>query len=165
MRFKFLGAALGCALSTALVFAAVGLAKSSPATSSSVTTMHLVEVQGAFHIVNDTPPKLTGDHSPFSAGDSFVFTSELRTKSGKHAGWLDGSCVAITGGKKAVTSCEGVFRLAGGELILAATPPQSDGPTDIAIIGGTGAYAGVRGQVHSVTVSDTRNADTLTFWK
>jgi hypothetical protein len=164
MRFKLLGAALGCALSGALVFAAVGLGKANPAASSAVTTMHLVEVQGGFHIVNDTP-KLTGQNSPFSAGDSFVFSSELRTRGGKHAGWLDASCVAVTGGIKAVTSCEGVFRLAGGELILAAAPPQSNGPTDIAIIGGTGAYMGVRGQVHSVTVSNTRNADTLTFWK
>src|SRR5579862_4131715 len=125
-----------------------------------VMTMHLIEVQGQFHIVNDTPPKITGPNSPFSAGDSFVFTSELRTPGGKHAGWLDASCVAITGGAKAVTECTGAFRLAGGELILSASPSQSNGPTDIAILGGTGAYAGVRGQVHSVEVSDTRSNDT-----
>jgi hypothetical protein len=166
MGFKVLCAAVGGVLGTALVFAAVGFGKSNPTSSSSAaTTMHLIEVQGAFHLVTDTPPKLTGPNQPFSPGDSFVFTSELRTPSGKHAGWLDASCIAITGGKSGVTSCEGVFRLAGGQLILAAAPPQTDGPTDIAIIGGTGAYAGVRGQVHSVTTSSTRNRDTVTFWK
>jgi len=154
--------AAACAATFTLGLAASATAKTS---KPAVTTMHLIEVQGQFHIVNDTPPKITGPNSPFSAGDSFVFTSELRTKSGKHAGWLDASCVAITGGKSAVTGCNGVFRLAGGQLILAAAPPQSNAPTDIAIVGGTGAYAGVRGQVRSVEVSDTRNDDTVTFWK
>jgi len=162
MRFRMLGAAAGGAVVSLLVFASVGFGASH---ASKVTTLHLVEVQGAFHVVTDTPPRLTGPNSLFSAGDSFVFTSELRTTRGKHAGWLDASCVAVTGGKAAVTECNGVFRLAGGELILAAAPPQSNGPTNIAIVGGTGSYAGVRGQVHSVEASNTRNNDTVSFWK
>jgi len=38
--------------------------------------------------------------------------------------------------------------------------------TNIAIIGGTGAYAGVRGQIRSVGgPNSNRSHDTVTFWR
>src|SRR5262249_57138733 len=100
--------------------------------------------------------------------DTFVFTSELRTPAGKHAGWLDATCTQVTGGKAGMSQCEGTFRLGGGSLIAAATAGLNDATTNIAILGGTGVYAGMRGQVRSVTVggeNSNRSNDTFTLWK
>jgi hypothetical protein len=167
MRFKLLGAALVGALATWFVFAAVGGATNkTPATSSAVKTFHLIEVSQSFHLV-DNPP-LGGPNKPPSQGDAFVFVSKLVTKSGKPAGMLYASCTAVTGGKDSANQCLGNFSLAGGELIASAVVRGEDnGPTNIAIIGGTKAYAGMRGSVVSVPLdkNNNRSADTFTLYR
>jgi len=168
MRFKVLGAAACGAFTAALVFVALGTAASAkPVMPAAVTTLHLVEIDHSFNFV-DNPPKLDPKTQEFSPGDSFVFSSELRTSSGKHAGWLDATCSAVTGGKNAATECTGAFRLTGGELVASATVAGDHKVTNISIVGGTGAYAGVRGQVRSVSIGgadSNRSNDTITFWK
>jgi hypothetical protein len=167
MRIKLLGAALVGALATGLVIASVGgAAATKPVSSSAVTTFHLVEVDQSFHFV-DNPP-LGGQNAPPSQGDTFVFVSKLVTKSGKPAGTLYASCTAVTGGKKSASQCLGNFSLAGGELIASAVVVgDNNGPTTIAIIGGTKAYAGMRGSVVSVPLdkNDNRSADTFTLFR
>ena len=164
MRIKLLGAALAGALATWLVFAAVGVAKSSkPSASSSTLTFHLVEVDQSFHFV-DNPP-LGGDRQPPSQGDAFVFSSKLVTKSGKRAGTLYASCTQVTGGKDSVSQCLGTFALAGGELVASATVREANnGPTHIAILGGTKEYAGVRGSVLAVPQGKNGNRSNDTFF-
>jgi hypothetical protein len=167
MRFKLLGVALVGALATSLLFAAVGGAASkAPASSSAVTTFHLIEVDQSFHYI-DNPP-LGGPNRPPSQGDGFVFVSKLVTKSGKPAGTLYASCTAVTGGKDSASQCLGNFSLAGGELIASAVVRgDNNGPTSIAIIGGTKAYAGMRGSVVSVPLDkdNNRSADTFTLFR
>jgi hypothetical protein len=167
MRIKLLGAALVGTLATWLVFAAVGGAASTkPATSSAVTTFHLIEVDQSFHFV-DNPP-LGGTQAPPSQGDSFVFVSRLVTKGGKPAGTLYASCTAVTGGKNSASQCLGNFSLAGGELIASAVVRgDNNGPTNIAILGGTKAYAGMRGSVVSTPLDkdNNRSADTFTLFR
>ena len=165
MRFRFPGVAVGVA--AALVAAAGAPAATSPRTVTSPVTLHLVEIDHSFKLI-DLPPKLKSRGDYFSAGDSLVFTSELRTSGGKHAGWLDADCTVVSGGKAGVMQCEGTFRLGGGSLVGAATSGFGNSPTTIAILGGTGAYAGVRGQVRSVPVGGqhgNRANDTFTLWK
>jgi hypothetical protein len=166
MQVKLAGAA--CAVVVALGCAAVAAAASAkPATPAAVTTLHLVEIDHSFNVV-DNPPKIDRESQQFSPGDSFVFSAELKTLSGKHAGWLDASCSAVTGGENSVTACTGAFRLAGGELVASATVAGDHKVTNIAIIGGTGVYAGVRGQVRSVSIGgpdSNRSNDTISFWR
>jgi hypothetical protein len=167
MRIKLLGAALVGALATWLVLAAVGgAANKTPAGSSAATTFHLVEVDQSFHYV-DNPP-LGGTNKPPSQGDAFVFVSKLVTKSGKPAGTLYASCTAVTGGRDSASQCLGNFSLAGGELIASAVVRgDNNGPTTIAILGGTKAYAGMRGSVVSVPLDkdNNRSADTFTLFR
>jgi hypothetical protein len=116
--------------------------------SSGVTTIHLVEKDKAFHFV-DNPP-LGGQNKPPSMGDEAVFTSELLTRSGKHVGLLHATCTVTSGGKHTVMSCFGTFGLKGGQLAGMAT--LGEAKTDrIAIVGGTGIYAGARGEATSVS--------------
>jgi hypothetical protein len=118
------------------------------AKNSGSTTIRLVEKDKAFHFV-DNPP-LGGQNRPPSMGDQFVFTSELLTRSGKHAGMLHATCTVTAGGKDTVSTCFGTFGLKGGQL-AAMTTIIGEAKTDhIAIVGGTGIYAGVRGEVTSV---------------
>jgi hypothetical protein len=124
------------------------VAAAATATGSGVTTIHLVERDTAFHVV-DNPP-LSGENKPPSMGDVFVFTSELLTRSAKHAGTLHATCTVTSGGKRGVVTCFGTFGLKGGQLAGVATLGQTK--TDrIAIVGGTGIYAGARGEVISVS--------------
>jgi len=165
MRFTLAGV-LG--LAAALAATGATWAATSPTSTAKPMTFHMVEIDHSFKF-NDVDPKLKSRNDFFSAGDSFVFTSELKTPGGKHTGWLSASCVVVSGGKAGLTQCEGSFRLAGGELIAAATlPGENEGPSNIAILGGTGSYAGMRGVVRSVPVggqNSNRSNDTFTLWK
>jgi hypothetical protein len=165
MRSKLASAAVGGMVALLVIAGAAWAA--SPAATPKPMTFHLVEVDHSFHL-NDIAPKLKSRNDYFSAGDSFVFTSELKSTGGKHTGWLDATCTVVSGGKTGLTQCQGSFRLAGGELIAAATAGNESGATNIAIVGGTGAYAGFRGTVRSVPVggpNSNRSNDTFTLWK
>ena len=124
------------------------LASAARAEGSRVTMLHLVEKDSSFHFV-DNPPR--GMKAGPSAGDLFAFSAELLTRSGKHAGILHATCTVTTGGKHSVSTCLGTFGLKGGQL--QAQTAITDGATadHIAIVGGTGVYVGVRGEVISVS--------------
>jgi hypothetical protein len=108
----------------------------------------LVEKDKVFHVV-DNPP-LGGQNKPPSIGDQAAFTSELLTRSGKHAGMLHATCTVTSGGKHTVMTCIGTFGLKGGQLAGMAT--LGEAKTDrIAIVGGTGIFAGARGEATSVS--------------
>jgi hypothetical protein len=104
-------------------------------------TFHLVEKQIAFNFV-DNPPRQGFNAAPL-IGDQFAFTSDLQTRSGAHAGSLEATCMVARGGSRASGPCYGVFGLAGGQLM--------GNVTEVAIVGGTGAYRGATGYVTSVS--------------
>jgi hypothetical protein len=133
---------LAVSVVTGVVAAAVS-AKGSP-----VTTIRLVEKDKSFHFV-DNPP-LGGQNKPPSMGDQFALTSELLTRSGKHAGMLHATCTVTSGGKNTVSTCFGTFGLKGGQLAGMATLGGETKTDRIAIVGGTGIYAGARGEAISV---------------
>jgi hypothetical protein len=127
----------------------VGLvAATASAGGSTVTTFHLVEKDQTFHFVNNTPS--TKNARP-AAGDQFVFTGELLTRTGKHAGTLHASCTITAGGNHMVSTCLGTFGLKGGQLQAQTTITDGAKADHIAIVGGTGVYAGTRGEVISVS--------------
>jgi hypothetical protein len=110
--------------------------------------MHLVEKSVGFNYV-DNPPR-QGMNAPPLMGDQFALTSELLTRSGAHAGYLNATCVVARGGVNANGPCYGVFALKGGQLAAITNVNLSgNAPNRIAIVGGTGAYEGVTGSVVS----------------
>ena len=131
------------AASLAALIAGSGAAKTSP-----TVTFHLVEKDLTFHFV-DNPP-IGGQNQPPSPGDEFVFTSELLTRAGKHAGMLRAVCHATEGGQTGALTCFGTFGLKGGQLEGMVTIRGESRRQHIAIVGGTGVYVGVRGEVVSV---------------
>jgi hypothetical protein len=127
---------------------AVGAAAVRQTTPRSVT-FHLVEKQFGFNFV-DNPPR-QGRNAPPLMGDQFVFSSELRTRGGAHAGWIDATCVVSRGGRNGTGPCYGIFSLKGGQLSAMAQFTFQGNTTHIAIVGGTGVYAGASGTVDSVS--------------
>jgi len=119
------------------------------ATSSSRSvTMHLVEKEIGFNSI-DNPPRQGRNAAPLM-GDQFAFSSELLTKSGKHAGYIDATCMVTRGGERGYGTCYGTFLLKGGQLAaIASISFASEGTDHIAIVGGTGVYEGVTGSIAS----------------
>ena len=77
---------------------------------------------------------------------------------------LEATCMVALGGKRAQGPCYGIYALKGGTLMaMAQTKFYGNAPTNIVIVGGTGVYQGVSGSIHSVTVNDNTNADTVTL--
>jgi hypothetical protein len=102
----------------------------------------------------DNPPRQGRNAAPLM-GDQFAFSSELLTKSGKHAGFIDATCMVTRGGQRGAGTCYGTFLLKGGQLAgIAAINFASEGVDHIAIVGGTGVYEGVTGSIASHSRGD-----------
>lgn len=140
-----------CAAIAVGVLGVTAASASATAAKKSVT-FHLVEKDAGFNFI-DNPPR-QGQNSPPLLGDQFAFTSELQTRSGAHAGWLEATCTVARGGTRSEGPCYGIFALKGGELMgMARFKFYGNAPGDVVIVGGTGAYQGVTGSIVSVSRS------------
>ena len=137
----------------ACVAAVLGLPLLAAAASTSKSvTFHLVEKQSAFNFI-DNPPR-QGPRQPPLAGDQFVFTSNLITRSGARAGLGSVTCTVVTGGSNPSGPCYGTFSFKGGEIMVMARVVFSSNTVEGAIVGGTGVYRDATGYIISVSRGD-----------
>jgi hypothetical protein len=127
------------------------------ASSARSLTWHLVEKDAGFTFI-DHPP-LQGQDAPPSLGDQFAFRSEMLTRAGKHAGWLNATCMVTNGGERGGGPCYGVFSFKGGQLMAMAQLSFASATTQVVIVGGTGVYRGASGNVASVSRGETAFSD------
>ena len=126
-------------------------ALAAPAAAHADTTLTFKEVdKGSTFMFVDNPPKAKNKRNPsLSPGDMFVLTNPIVDNSGKHIGKLRATCTVTSGGKTAAKAggiCVGVFSLPNGTLDAMVNQTNLDSTTTAgAIVGGTGAYAGARG--------------------
>ena len=123
---------------TALVLAVAGGAAVAAQGKSRGTQLSFVTHQHDFTQV-DTGKK------GFSIGDSFIFSEQL-VANGKPAGFDHIVCVHAAVWPRDAESCTGTAVLGTSTLTLAGD--ASRGPFTLAVVGGTGAYAGARGSAH-----------------
>jgi hypothetical protein len=102
----------------------------------------------------DNPPRNKNRHREpvFSPGDFFAFANPTYDASNTNRlGTLHVQCVATTRAKVSVApeTCAGVFALKDGTITLQAYNKGEGKVTNIAVTGGTGAYANVRGTMVS----------------
>jgi hypothetical protein len=151
---------LAVALATAgCASAGLALAANSPASDAHraqapvapTGTLQMVLRPESFNLV-DNPPKRSGDGPP-SPGDASITGYRVLDASGaKRLGRAQFVCVA-TDRRGEHEQCAGTIALPGGQI---ATQGDAD---HVAIVGGTGAYAGARGTAagqdhpHSVDVT------------
>jgi len=128
------------------VLAATGSASAGTASASRSFTVNA-------HRGSDTNIDL--GKTGFSAGDQDLFTGTL-TRAGNRVGRFAGSCTTARVGQTADQLCEFVLRLGKGQITASGTVRSGQsGPGTFAlpILGGTGRYQGVGGQI-SVTATN-----------
>jgi hypothetical protein len=127
---------VACAAAAA---ATIGAAAGQPA-----TTLDLTSIMTSFRLAVDVKPPGAKPAGP-SAGDLGYVTGKL-FRGGKPFGRYTGVCAQLTGGNQ---QCTFVLGLPDGQVISTAGygPGMNVGNTaHEAIVGGTGAYEGARGQ-------------------
>jgi hypothetical protein len=127
----------------------LGISAVAQARKAQTSDLHLVESGGGLRFI-DNPPKAARPYN-FSAGDIVIVTRDVSNLTGKRAGSLRLVCIAVTA---TVQQCNGTESLGTGTLQVAGTSTPAPATT-VAIIGGTGAYAGARG----TSVSKDRNGN------
>jgi hypothetical protein len=139
-----------CAVAGASAFA-------SSSGTARMTTLTLVEKGTSFTASVNSPPKA------LSQGDAIVRGSD----------WMKGSKVVGSGivqcwvgsepGAKRAFLCQSSISLPQGQLDLAGTVVDRAKRTVVAIVGGTGAYRGARGQAVEHYIDDESSRWVLTF--
>jgi hypothetical protein len=126
--------------SAGLAFAADGPSNHAPGAHQSAPpagTLQIVLRPQSFHVV-DTPPKRSGDGPP-SPGDTSITTYRVFDATGaQRRGRAHVVCVS-TDRRGEHEQCTGTIALPDGQI---ATQGDAD---NVAVVGGSGAYAGARG--------------------
>jgi hypothetical protein len=132
--------AVAACTSAGIAFAADAPATQRAGTHASVPptgALQIVLRPQSFHLA-DLPPKRSGDGPP-SPGDASIVTYRVFDASGaKRLGCAQFVCVAIDR-RGEHEQCSGTIALADGQI---ATQGDAD---NVAVVGGSGAYAGARG--------------------
>ena len=136
MKHAFLIGAVAVVAAAAVAVAAQG---------KTASTLTYTTTQHAFAQV-DTGKK------GFSIGDSFIFSERL-TQGGKNAGYDHIVCTHAADWPSSAESCVGTVVLPKGTLQLAGLSKR--GPFTVALLGGTGTYAGARGTARIVSHGNT----------
>lgn len=146
-------ATVAIVFSGALAAAAIGSITATAQTNHALAarTLHLVEKGGGLKVV-DNPPKARHQYD-FSAGDIVIVARDITTARGSRVGSLRLVCIATSA---TTQQCSGTETLPAGTLELAGTSAPRP-TTSVAVIGGTGAYAGAHGT--SVSSDRKNNAD------
>jgi hypothetical protein len=124
------------------------LASSSTSTPRPLLRIHLIEREAGGRFV-DTGKK------GLSVGDQQIGRSDILDLRGKLVGRMDGVCTVTGVGKQLGGVCHGVVTLRGGQIAGEFAWGRSGSSRLQAIVGGTGRYAGARGQF----VVDTSGSD------
>ncbi|MGY6274150.1 dirigent protein [Methylomonas sp. MgM2] len=95
-----------------------------------------------------------------SAGDMLTFDQPLRDKQGRQIGNNSGVCIRTKVGE--YFQCQWTLTLDQGSIQVAGRETDR-GKSDIAIIGGTGRYQGISGQMQSVNNGDGTFTQTLRY--
>ncbi|HEY4349075.1 MAG TPA: hypothetical protein VGM80_15985 [Gaiellaceae bacterium] len=131
-----------------IVIAAV-VAVSGNASSRSTTTLDLTGKVTGFHTALDAKPA-----GP-SAGD-IGYTTGLILEHGKRVGRFQGVCTSLPHSSQ---QCSFTLGLPGGQIVVESGygPSFNTGSVALeAVVGGTGTYAGARGQGRDREVTNTR---------
>lgn len=138
-------------LLAALVAAGAVAVIAANASTNATRTLDLTGMVTGFHTALDAKP---AGQSPGDIG----YTTGIVFEHGKRVGRFQGVCMALTSSSQ---QCSFTLGLPGGQIILDAGygPGFNTGSVALeAVVGGTGAYDGVRGQGRDREVTNTKLA-------
>lgn len=96
-----------------------------------------------------------------SVGDILTFDQPLLDEQGKQIGNNSGTCIRTRVGHS--FQCQWMLALENGSILVAGREFDK-GTSHIAIVGGTGQYAGITGRMESVNNGDGTFTQTLHYW-
>lgn len=136
-----------------------------PAAAQSQTLTVKETARGGTTDVVDHPPRSPrgGVNRRLSKDDTLVITNPLRDTSNRPVGRVRATCAITKAGgfDKAAADCLGVFSMKAGKLYVTLPLDFSATTTNGTVLGGTGAYAGLRGTWTSVQHADGSATDTF----
>ena len=127
-------------------------------------TLSFLEVDTAFTGIGGY--NLSGSAPP-TAGQGVTFSGTLYTWAGAKRGAVAGHVHAIctvTAGNPTVALCLGDISLPSGTIELLGPTNFGNAPGDVPVVGGTGAYVGARGYMHSANIgggNSSRSSDVI----
>lgn len=145
-------------LALPLAVAAAAVAASSAAAAPRSETLQLVSVQKSFTISPGGPP---------AVGSRMIFTQAIYNRvrqfgepAGARVGRVEVVCTIVS---STDAQCFVTAHVPTGQIVAAGAMRTTQGPATIrfAILGGAGAFGGVRGTVLSKDVSQTKSLVTL----
>jgi hypothetical protein len=145
---RILSAAALVALASVVIASNATAAPSKTTHDGKSLTLRLVMRDVGFNFL-DNPPR-QGFNAPPLIGDQFTFTADLFTRSGRRAGTFGATCMVARGGVHSLIICYGTYSLRGGQIMGIAKGSETN-TTRIAVVGGTGVYAGVSGTALEVS--------------
>ncbi|HXA16677.1 MAG TPA: dirigent protein [Thermoanaerobaculia bacterium] len=95
-----------------------------------------------------------------SQGDLFVFDQPLVDQKGMDIGTNSGFCVSTKPGE--YSECQWTLKLGDGTITVAGREAEK-GTSRVSVIGGTGAYAGVRGELATTSNGNGTFTQVLTL--
>lgn len=96
-----------------------------------------------------------------SVGDLLVFDQPLLDEHGKNIGDNSGTCIRTR--VKHSFQCQWTLTFENGSIQVAGREFDK-GTSNITIVGGTGKYSGISGEMHSVNNNDGTFTQTLRYW-
>lgn len=96
-----------------------------------------------------------------SVGDILAFDQPLLNVKAEQIGNNSGTCIRTRTGHS--FQCQWTLTLKNGSIQVAGRE-FDEGASEIAIVGGTGRYAGISGQIESVNNGDGTFKQTLHYW-
>ena len=144
---------LACTKQSLITAAVLVAAACSPDKSQTLVTIADARIEAARFIDTGDP----GD----SVGDILVFDQPLLDEQQNNIGNNSGSCIRTRVGHSfqcqwTLTFEDGSIQVAGREF--------DEGLSAISIVGGTGRYAGITGEMKSVNNDDGTFTQTLSYW-
>jgi len=132
MRRFAIGFVMAALVAATYVASALGVSS-----RNSTAVLHFYETPGQ-RVFIDNAPK--GKYP--SVGDTFLYTSPVFTRHGSRVGSDHRVCTVI-GSLRFL--CTEVLQLPNGQLMLQSLRTATDPTTEIAVVGGTGAFVGAHG--------------------
>jgi hypothetical protein len=155
-------AVLAALASLAAAASAAAQSQSQPQTLTVTET-----ARGGTSDVVDHPPKSPsgGADRRLSKDDTLVITNPLRDTAGRPIGRVRASCAITKAGgfDKAAADCLGVFQMKAGKLYVTLPLNFAASTSNGTVLGGTGAYTGLRGTWTSVQHRNGSSTDTFTL--
>jgi hypothetical protein len=148
---SFIAAAAVLAVGVSIAVTSIGGAQ-----TTGERTLKFVDKGGSFKFV-DNPPKGKSRNPAPSAGDEFLFTSNLYDESGARAGYVTAHC-AFPPGLKGLADCQGEAKVKDGTVSFSGLQNLNGLKNTFSVTGGTGAYEGARGSITSIARSHADNA-------